>query len=139
MMEHWMFEHVFSMSRVLAELSRLGLVLHAYLPSLKDLSRRWPAFVQEHCPNYHPSEGFLPKIMPRRGLHFSSRDPFGSYRAATQVWKEGGSTAQALCYLHAMDYACWRNLQEIPPLCQQVYESDFFRENLWEALQSGRV
>lgn len=149
MMDHWMYEHVFPTSRVLSELAELGLSLTAYLPSLDQLSTRWPTFLKQHCPGFdgafsagadsdrnkanasllqNPHVLLSEQRMATSGQHDSSSDPYQTYQAALQVWEDQESTAKALCVLHVLDYACWINLPKgVPPLCQEVYGSTSFQ------------
>jgi hypothetical protein len=61
------------------------------------------------------------------GVHDSSLDEMGFYRAAKDVWAEQGDIARALCILHSFDYACWDDLPDgIPELCQDVYSKESF-------------
>jgi hypothetical protein len=121
---HEPFGHVFSMSRVLEVLGRQnGAFLSGYLPSLANLSANFPSFVTNTC----HLEQDLPPMTEDMGHHDSSRDSEGFYQAAKQVWLEGGDAAKALCILHAMDYACWKNLPDgVPVVCQEVYSSPDF-------------
>ncbi len=117
------FGHVFSMTRILTELNSVGGFLSGYLPSIDHLSTEFPSFVKETC---HLNED-LPAIHEGLGKHLSSQDPDGFYEAAKSVWKEQGEVARALCALHAIDYACWKNLPHgVPLLCQEVYSSPEF-------------
>jgi hypothetical protein len=146
MMDHWVYEHVFATSRVLSELATLGISLTAYLPSLRNLSTAWPAFLEHTCPDYRPPRGggggggvkfgeSHALQMERTGQHTSSKDPYFTYHAATNVWMEQGPTARALCAIHAMDYACWRDLPDgIPPICQELFDSPSFFRPLLEAI-----
>lgn len=104
--------------------------LTGYLPSLRNLTQAWPAFLKETCPE-------LPDDMPEMGLagqHESSEDRLGLYRAAKSVWEEGGPTARALCAIHAFDYACFDHSDGVPDLCQDVFESKAFLDRI-----KGRV
>lgn len=121
------YNHIFSMSKILPELARRNLTLTGYLPSLENLTSTWPAFVQERClgggsQQHHPK---LPE-MHLNGQHESSKDPYGTYQAAKEVWNAQGLVARVLCTLHSMDYACWKDLSGIPPLCEEVYTSEDF-------------
>ncbi|QDZ25623.1 hypothetical protein HOP50_18g81650 [Chloropicon primus] len=119
--------HLFSMSRILVTLSRdFNARLTAYIPTLENLETTWPAFLSSTCPGVPLPEDF-PK--PRdEGHHESSRDPFGTYQAAKDVWLQGGEVANALCLLHAFDYACWTKLPEgVPKTCTRVYQRHAYR------------
>ena len=50
------------------------------------------------------------------------KDPYGTYAAAKDVWRRGGTTAKALCALLAMDYACFDELA-LPDVCLDVLGS----------------
>jgi hypothetical protein len=120
---HLPFSHVFSMSRVLEALSRNGGVWSGYLPSIANLSTEFPTFFKNTC----KLEEDLPAMKDTRWQHKSSHDPEGFYQSAKTVWAEGGEVARALCMLHAMDYACWKNLPDgIPKICKDIYSSPAF-------------
>jgi hypothetical protein len=121
---NWVWKHIYSMSRILTNHS-----LTAYLPTIANMTSDWPTFVSEACPHIDPEGSLHGTHMPLDGQHNSSKDPLGSYQAAKDIWKEEGREAQALCALHAMDYACWRNLPNgIPPLCQNLFASPEFQD-----------
>ena len=74
-------------------------------------------------------------IMPSmeiKGLHKSSKDIYGTYQAAKNVWKSNSKVAKALCIIHSFDYACYDFSSDsdsnsgIPNICREVYESDLF-------------
>jgi len=118
------------MSGILVGLAENNVKL-AYLPSLHDLSTHWNAFVSLSCPDVMFPEGFASSpfntLDPSHNEKETQKDSFGDYASAKKVWSEGGPTAQALCILHVMDYACFDKL-EIPQLCKDVYsEKDFAR------------
>jgi hypothetical protein len=118
-----LFSHIFSMSRILTELNRVGGQLTAYLPSLANLNSKFPQLVQSTC----GLKETLPPIPKDKGHHKSSEDLEGFYQAAKDVWTDKGAIARALCALHAMDYACWTDLPDgIPQVCQEVYSSSDF-------------
>lgn len=119
------FQHVFPMMRILPVLAGKDKPLTAYLPSLSNLTFTWPRFVAKACPSMPQKVANIG--MQLGGQHESSRDPHGHYRAAKNVWNEGGPAARALCILHALDYACWRDLPDgVPELCQRVFVSPPF-------------
>jgi hypothetical protein len=126
---HHPFGHVFSMSRVLEVLGRQkDAFLSGYLPTLANLSAKFPSFLQKTC---HLEEE-LPIMRDTRWDHLSSRDLEGFYRAAKTVWSEGGKVARALCILHAMDYACWKDLPDgVPTVCQDVYSRAAFMASIF--------
>mmetsp|Transcript_12968 Transcript_12968/g.30586 ORF Transcript_12968/g.30586 Transcript_12968/m.30586 type:complete len:596 (-) Transcript_12968:315-2102(-) len=62
--------------------------------------------------------------------HESQLDSLGTHQAAKDVWKKGGAVSRALCILHAMDYACFPDGLEIPPICREVYSSDAFVDTI---------
>lgn len=130
-MSHWIFSHIYSMSRVLPQLQQSGMQLTAYLPTLDNLTYAWPAFMVNSCPNAVPATlRNMPMIMSL-GEHESSVDPTGSYQAAKRVWDDQGLEAMALCVIHAMDYACWRDLPGgVPPLCHHIYSDPSFLQVL---------
>jgi hypothetical protein len=67
--------------------------------------------------------GFRPgQDMKKAVSHGSSKDPYGTYAAAKDVWRRGGNTAKALCALLAMDYACFDELA-LPDVCLDVLGS----------------
>jgi hypothetical protein len=117
--------HTFLMSGILLELARCNERLTDYLPSLDNLTHTWPNFLTKTCPEVDFPEEFVTGTLDTAGQHFSSTDDLGDYDAARQVWEEGGLTAQALCILHVMDYACFDKL-EIPEVCKQVYNDKAF-------------
>ena len=120
------------MSRVLEVLNSTGGFLSGYLPSLTNLRNAFPTFVQKTCRLEDQETGaVLPAMAESRWTHPSSRDPKGFYQAAKSVWAEGGKEARALCILHAMDYACWKDLPDgIPLMCQEVYAQPTFHDSL---------
>ncbi|OEU23385.1 hypothetical protein FRACYDRAFT_233558 [Fragilariopsis cylindrus CCMP1102] len=77
-------------------------------------------------------------IMPNmeiKGLHKSSKDIYGTYQAAKNVWNSNSRVAKSLCILHSFDYACYDfssgsdssdSNSGIPNICREVYESDLF-------------
>ena len=129
---HWQYDHIFSMSRVLVVTKQYGKRLTAYVPTISNLTYSLPTFLGKHCPGV--PESLSSKPMPLLGQHESSSDPLGMYNASQQVWMDQGPVARALCILHVMDYACWRDLPDgIPKFCQEVYMEHDFYESLLNA------
>lgn len=118
--------HFYSMSAVLWLLSQNGdAKMTNVLPSMQNLAQEWPKFAYNACPGALPESVAEPFHMPSH--HESSKDKFGIYKAAKNVWSERGPTARALCVLHAIDYACWENVPDgIPVLCREVFSSRHF-------------
>jgi hypothetical protein len=117
--------HILPPSRILSGLSKLGLQLTAYLPSPVNLTSTWPPFLANACPGLSSLEAT--RDPAGMGIHDSSLDEMGFYRAAKDVWAEQGDTARALCILHSFDYACCDDLPDgIPELCQDVYSEESF-------------
>eukprot|EP00532_Pseudo-nitzschia_australis_P007176 CAMPEP_0168164662 /NCGR_PEP_ID=MMETSP0139_2-20121125/1060_1 /TAXON_ID=44445 /ORGANISM="Pseudo-nitzschia australis, Strain 10249 10 AB" /LENGTH=583 /DNA_ID=CAMNT_0008081701 /DNA_START=1 /DNA_END=1752 /DNA_ORIENTATION=+ len=128
---------------------------HWFIPTLKNLTENFPAFLAQRCPrvaaNYNRQKNEagqqqqqqqqLPP-MKIRGKHESSRDPYGTYQAAKDVWKRGGRVARSLCHLHALDYACFSGTYgdydentiqpgvEIPLICRDIFASDMFMDEI---------
>lgn len=118
--KHWMFYHVYPMSRILNRVK-----LTAYLPTIHNLTHEWPKFLGKHCPGMPDHITSTP--MTLLGQHESSKDPYGTYHIAKEVWRDQGPAAKALCLIHAIDYACWDDLPDgIPKFCQHVYSSPSF-------------
>jgi hypothetical protein len=122
-------QHLYSMTGVLNRLLAKNMTrdLH-YLPSLEDLEHSWPQFIVESCPgsfsNATATRILTTEMNISRGTHESSKDLLGTYAAAKRVWSEGGVFAKALCALHILDYACWKDLPEgVPKLCLDLYVS----------------
>lgn len=125
LVQHYVYSHFFSMSRILPIMDHLNQSLSGYLPSVANLETEWPKFMTKTCPEMPPLDTFPP--MKTMGQHRSSKDELGLYQAAKEVWNEQGLVARALCVIHAVDYACWQNLPNgIPPLCQKVFSSPVF-------------
>jgi hypothetical protein len=117
--------HILPPSRILSGLSKLGLQLTTYLPSPVNLTSTWPNFLANACPGLSSLQ--VTRDPAGMGIHDSSLDEMGFYRAAKEVWAEQGDTARALCILHSFDYACWDDLPDgIPELCQDVYSEESF-------------
>jgi hypothetical protein len=125
-------EHLFSMTGTLRLLSldrsvNMTSDVH-YLPSLDDLEHTWPQFMGKSCPesfsNATTTRILTTEMNSDLGNHMSSKDLLGTYAAAKRVWSEGGVFAKALCALHLLDYACWKDLPEgVPNLCLDLYFS----------------
>jgi hypothetical protein len=126
-------EHLYSMTGVLKLPTRfdagsnMGINLH-YLPSLEHLQHSWPRFMVESCPgsfsNATAKRILTTEMNISRGNHDSSKDLLGTYAGTKRVWREGGVFAKALCALHILDYACWKDLPEgVPKLCLNLYAS----------------
>lgn len=154
---HWFYAHAYPISRILHSLKNLNVLpamteasqTHAntdkkwILPTMANITETVPKFLSENCPrfaaNYRDKEQTvgLPSMEKARG-HASSSDPTGTYKAAKDVWKRGGSVARSLCHLHAFDYACFYGpeygtslgAKDIPTTCRDVFASDFFSGNI---------
>jgi hypothetical protein len=117
--QHWQYRHFYDMSRVLVPLKKHKVELK-YIPGLSNITSVWPRFMSSTCPNF-PALDTIPK-MPISGQHRSSKDRLGLYKAAKEVWAEGGPISRSICILHAFDYACFPELaKNIPLLCKFVY------------------
>ena len=152
-MDHWSNQHMFPQSRILHPLKRLNLLPTMensqqiwILPSIANLTETLPLFLAERCPRFvanypkelPPTPSGLPIFQKSsKGAHNSTMDPYGTYRAAKDVWKKGGRVARSLCHLHAFDYGCFYGnavpsgttlrASDIPWICKQVYASDSFQ------------
>jgi hypothetical protein len=118
------YHSFFSQSRVLSALADQKVALTGYIPSTDNLASAWPKFLAERCPGA-PRPEELPHLRdPGPASSSSSReDPLKTLEAARAVWSRGGPVAKALCFLHALDYACWTDLPGgIPRVCSEVYE-----------------
>ena len=142
------YKHFASMSRILPALSRFNLlpkkdaVSPWFLPTLENLTETFPTFLADQCPslayNYQQrqvriaSESEITNVslppMERRGMHESSNDPYGTYKAAKEVWEKGGNAARALCVLHIFDYACYD--LDVPTICMDVYANNQFFQSI---------
>jgi hypothetical protein len=121
--------HFYSMSGILWLLSISGAKMTSFLPSIQNLNEEWPKFAYNACPDTIPENVTEPFHVV--SSHSSSKDKFGIYKAAKDVWSEGGPTARAICVLQAMDYACWDDLPDgIPSLCRDVFSSKNFMERI---------
>lgn len=117
--------HFYSMSGTLWLLSQFGAKMTVVLPTMQNFEEAWPKFAYNACPGALPENVTEPFHVG--SSHLSSKDPLGIYKAAKDVWSEGGPTARAICVLHAMDYACWETLPDgIPLLCKEVFSSSNF-------------
>ena len=114
------FGHVWSMSGILHHLNRQGLRLTSYLPSLHNLTHKWPEFLASTCKGL---PGSIKEPMPLEGQHESSSDPYGFYADAKHAWAEQEDIARALCAMNLMDYACYDKLA-VPPICQEVFSDE---------------
>jgi len=123
--------HVYSMTNTLHHLATSTNVIPSedfhYLPTLTNLSYTFGPFVVDQCPPGTFSDSMEKQLREGRvGInhHESSADPTGSHKAAKRVWTQGSSFSRALCALHIMDYACWKNLPDgVPTVCMELYES----------------
>ena len=89
--------------------------------AIDNIGEEWPRFVTETCPSASKILGNHPSPMRTMTQHKSRRDKFS-------VWNMKGPSAKALCYLHAMDYACFDELPHgVHKLCKEIYSSDNFR------------
>lgn len=130
--------HIYAMSGTLWHLSQYDVQMSDYLPTMKDFQTQWPIFVYNSCPEILPRNITAPFNIPNE--HESSKDPYGTYKAAKDVWKEEGPIARAICVLNVMDYACWDHLPDgIPPLCQTVYSSKNFVTKLQKHRHGNEV
>ena len=129
------------MTGILYELHRLNGVffgginsnwtLTGYLPSLVNLSSTFPKLLLDNCPGMPPE---IDQAFQKPLHHSSEKDEYGFYRAAKQIWNEGGNAARALCALHALDYACFDRIT-IPDLCMQVFTKKEFLASLHSVSQ----
>ena len=128
-----MYYHTFSMSAMLTNLATYNQTLTGYIPSIKNVIETWPKFIAEKCPGAPELKDF-PKLSID-GQHGSSKDPFLTYKAAKEVWKEKGEIARALCLLHTLDYSCWKDLPDgVPDICMNVYQK-YYDSIIAEALR----
>ena len=138
-MPHWNIYHVFSMTGILWELKRLrdtlGVMVDAphltdYLPTVDNLNTEFPKFLSRSCNGIPPAAD--KPWNTTLGDHESREDEFGFYNAAKRVWKNQDKISRALCAIHTLDYACFDKLP-IPDLCQSLYISDRFHNELIKA------
>eukprot|EP00934_Nitzschia_sp_Nitz4_P005952 Nitzschia sp. Nitz4//scaffold22_size323478//254356//255013//NITZ4_000574-RA/size323478-snap-gene-0.563-mRNA-1//-1//CDS//3329543136//5942//frame0 len=117
-------QHVYSMSGVLellaAESKKYNISREIHiLPTINDLTVTLGPFISKSCPNSFSkaTKKRLKKIEMNTtvGEHQSSGDPFGTYAASQEAFNRGGPIARALCAMHLMDYACWRDLADGVP------------------------
>lgn len=122
-------QHICSMSRVLEELHNDRASLTSYLPSLDNLQDNFPKHLLETCSDAIPTGQVLEAMGSGQGHHTPHEDEEGFYESAKESFSASGTVAKALCAIHAIDYACWKDLPEgIPLICQEVYASnDFFQ------------
>lgn len=130
----YVYLHFFPMCRILPFLDRYQVSLTGYLPSLDHLEQTFRPFLAATCPNVVPPLEEMP-TMEFGGQHESSKDPLQLYRAAREVWDEGGPVARALCIIHSFDYACWELPGGVPELCQEVFSSKSFSERIHRRVQ----
>ena len=135
--------HVYPQSRILSRLADLDFFKNQnkifYINTTHNIQSKFKLFAQQSCPDSFSSrsgdlrkelknsEKGEKKILP--GQRESSEDKAGFYNAAKSVWKSKGPTARALCVLHSMDYACFRQLDfyaGIPEFCRRVYANPRF-------------
>lgn len=132
-------EHIYSMTsilRLIAEdpyIDNSDINFH-YLPSLANLKELWAPFVLSSCPRSFSNETkakfVTTPMVTESAQHASSDDPLGSYKAAKMAMKKEGPVSKALCALHLMDYACFRNLPDgVPKLCIDLY-MDYYKRDL---------
>jgi hypothetical protein len=151
---YWFMSHVYPLSRELHTIHRNGLKPHI-LPSVKDLTNTLPKFLEDKCPRFAKSyspDGKLPIMeVTDKGTHESAKDPYGTYNTVKEIFSEGGRVAQALCMIHAFDYACFHGSSDlvptlgagdIPPVCKDVFASEnfstaIFNPGQWEAANSN--
>mmetsp|Transcript_15819 Transcript_15819/g.20684 ORF Transcript_15819/g.20684 Transcript_15819/m.20684 type:complete len:449 (+) Transcript_15819:47-1393(+) len=121
LVSNWIYIHFYPMSRILVSLKQHGLKLTGYIPDLANLTSTWPDFMSSRCPQFLDRDSI--PTMRVNGQHESSKDRLGLYRAAKDVWAEGGPISRSLCLVHAFDYACFDDLPGGIPVnpCQSVY------------------
>lgn len=122
--------HVYSMTGVLHYLHNeisvkdLQHTFHDF-PGLANLSTGWGPFVAQSCPSGTFSEEQMTQLNTVRvhpNEHPSSQQPF--YKIIKKVWQNDVQIAKALCAIHLLDYACWRDLPDgVPAVCQELYSS----------------
>jgi len=133
---HPIYQHFFPLSRILPRLHQFGLIPHNnninnwLVPTLDKLKELFPFFLAEQCPrllaNYQlkftttnkninngdneeedkDKQNTLPR-MERAGHHVSSKDSFGTYQAAKDVWEKNDAVARSLCLLSGFDCTCF--------------------------------
>mmetsp|Transcript_5172 Transcript_5172/g.5075 ORF Transcript_5172/g.5075 Transcript_5172/m.5075 type:complete len:84 (+) Transcript_5172:305-556(+) len=83
--------------------------------------------------------------MESAGQNVSSKDPFGTYQAAKDIWKKNDdAVARSLCLLSAVDYTCFYTknnndngqlgFDDSPTTCQDVDVSDQFQNTILRAV-----
>lgn len=126
-------QHICSMSRVLEELHKDQATLTSYLPSLDNLQDAFPQQLLQSCPDAIPTGQALQAMETGEGHHLTNDDE-GFYASAKESFATSGTVAKALCALHAIDYACWKDLPDgIPLICQEVYSSPSFVQAILSA------
>ena len=135
--------HVYPQSRILSRLADSDFFKNQneifYMNTTRNIQSKFKQFAQRSCPDSFPSHSRDSKEKHKKrekgekklppGQHESSEDKAGFYNAAKSVWKSNGPTARALCVLHSMDYACFRQLDfyaGIPEFCRRVYANPRF-------------
>ncbi len=103
--------------------------LVAYVPSISNISARFPDLVATNCQGFEEEFG---RSFNKQFDHPSQKDEQGFYAAAKRVWGKQDATSRALCALHLMDYACF-DLIPIPNLCQDVFSDESFNDRLQSA------
>ena len=95
-----------------------------------------PAALRDVC----KLDSSLVPEMELAGQHISSEDPLLTYQAAKDVVYRSSSTTShehelksnkivhALCFLHAMDYACFHDHLPMPSVCHEVLNTDFLND-----------
>ena len=118
--------HMFSMTGMLTRLYQIHRrKLTGYLPSVNDLETNYPSFLNETCPGVLPESAYEPWKKEDRVFHESEADELGFRSATNAVWESGGRTARALCFIHAIDYACFDKIP-VPDICIEVYLGEPF-------------
>jgi len=121
LVSNYIYWHYYPMSRILTSLKQYDLKLSGYIPDLANLTSTWQDFMSSRCPQFLDRDSI--PTMRVDGQHESSKDRLGLYRAAKDVWAEGGPISRSLCLVHAFDYACFDDLPGGVPdnPCQSVY------------------
>ena len=65
----------------------------------------------------------------------TSEDEYGFYNAAKRVWKNQDKISRALCAIHTLDYACFDKLPIPDFVCQSLYTSNRFHNELIKQLK----
>uniref|UniRef100_A0A7S1FK83 Uncharacterized protein n=1 Tax=Corethron hystrix TaxID=216773 RepID=A0A7S1FK83_9STRA len=135
--------HAFSMSSLLFNLhNRLHLNANKlnYLPTMNNLTNTLGPFLAEKCGVDWFREERIPDGL---GEHSSSSRPqYIKLKNALKEEKKDKMTVQvvkALCAIHLIDYACWRNLPDgVPSICMDLYESYYERGLLFTSPSSKK-